>query len=61
VATTAIVVATPPARHQLDGQIGALIDHNLALDIRLAVPAADLANMALEVMTFVACPGSPRL
>lgn len=59
VAAAAIVAATLPGGQQFDEQLKTLVEHELAPEVRLAAPAHDLADIALEALTFVAGPGGP--
>jgi len=59
VAAAAIVAATLPGGQQFDEQLETLVERDLAPDVRLAVPAPDLADIALEALTFVAGPEGP--
>jgi hypothetical protein len=57
VAAAAVVAASLPAGQQFDQELEALVEDDLASDVRLAAPAPDLASAALQALTFVAGPG----
>jgi hypothetical protein len=61
VAAAAVVAATLPGGQQFDERLEALVEHDLVSDVRLAMPAPDLASAALHALTFVAGPGGPWL
>ena len=54
VAAAAIVAATLPGGEQFGARLEELADSGLTPDARLAAPAPDLANAALEALLFVA-------
>jgi hypothetical protein len=59
VAAAAVVAATLPGGQQFDEELKALAEDDLASAVRLAAPAPELANMALEALLFVAGHDGP--
>lgn len=59
VAAAAVVAASLPGGQQFEQELEELVDNDLASDVRLPSPAADLASAALQALTFVAGPGAP--
>ena len=61
VAAAAIVAATLPGGQRFDEQLEALVEQDLARDIRLGAPAPELADLALGALELVAGPDGPWL